>query len=104
MVHTKVMQKSEQVTRLERIPDYYGEMSPFVFTLRTLFEMIPFGIGPYGIGDALSLIEGIRGKMVLGRKLDLLDRIISIIAALIPVVPATPFREFARKTRQRIFG
>ena len=97
------MKTEEKPIKLKPIDhEYEMEMSPFVFTLRTLIESIPFGLGPYGIGDAISLFEGIRGKMILGRRLDLLDRIISIIAALIPVVPATPFREFAQQLRRKL--
>ncbi len=72
-----------------------------IFIVRTLVEMIPGGIGPYGIGDAITFYEGLRGQEILdGRKLDLVDRIISFAAALIPVVPATPFREAVRVFRR----
>ncbi len=91
--------KKDQPIKIKEIDSPAPYMSPGVFTVRTIIESIPFGIGPYGIGDVLSLYEGIQGKMVLGRKLDLVDRIISIIAALIPIVPATPFREFAQRVR-----
>lgn len=80
----------------------YDKMSNFVIALRTLFESIPFGLGPYGIGDAISLYESYRGKMIFGPQLDKVDRIISFIAALIPLVPATPFRIAVSKIRDRL--
>ncbi len=80
----------------------YEKMSNSVIVLRTLVESIPFGLGPYGIGDAISLYEGIKGKMIFGPQLDMIDRIISFIAAFIPIVPATPFRIAVSKFRGRI--
>jgi hypothetical protein len=77
----------------------YEKISKTSLALRTIVESIPFGIGPYGIGDVISLYEGIKGQMVFGPKLDMIDRIISLIAACIPIVPATPFRLFAAKVR-----
>ncbi len=80
----------------------YDKMSNGVIALRTFIESIPFGLGPYGIGDAISLYEAYKGKMIFGPQLDTLDRIISFLAALIPIVPATPFRLAASKLRERI--
>lgn len=71
-------------------------------TVKTVLEMIPFGLGPYGIGDAITLVEAIRGKEIYGRRLDTRDRVISLIAAILPVVPATPFREGIRKLRRHV--
>lgn len=80
----------------------YESMSKGVIVLRTLVESIPFGLGPYGIGDAVSLYEAIKGKMIFGPRLDTLDRIISFLAALLPIVPATPFRIAASKLRAKV--
>lgn len=91
---------SEKLKRLSYNP--YEKMSNFVIALRTLVESIPFGLGPYGIGDAISFYEGFKGKMIFGPQLDKIDRIISFIAAFIPLVPATPFRIAVSKIRDRL--
>ena len=91
------MKKSETLQKISYNP--YDKLSKTSITFRTLIEMIPFGLGPYGIGDLISLYEGVKGQMIFGPKLDTVDRIISFIAALIPIVPATPFRLFAAKLR-----
>lgn len=97
------MDKSDIVVLKPYTPiDPYADMSSFVIGLRTFIEAIPFGFGPYGIGDAITLWEGISGKMIFGPRLDFVNRLISILAALIPIVPATPFRIFAIKTRQKL--
>lgn len=94
----------EEVVKLKELTpsDPYAHMSSFAIGMRTLVESIPLGFGPYGIGDLITLYEGISGRMVMGPKLDFLNRVISILAALIPIVPATPFRIFAIKTRQQL--
>lgn len=90
-------------TKLQKISyNPYDNMSKGIIVLRTLVESIPFGLGPYGIGDAISLYEAINGKMIFGPRLDTLDRIISLIASLLPIVPATPFRLTASKLRARV--
>ncbi len=80
----------------------YDKLSKTSIILRTILESIPFGLGPYGIGDLISLYEGVKGKMIFGPKIDTVDRIISFIAALIPLVPATPFRLFVANLRGKI--
>jgi hypothetical protein len=96
----KMVLKS-RASRLEA--EKTGKRRSFGFLFfKTLIEMIPGGLGPYGIGDAITLLEGIFGIELGGRKLDIIDRIISFAAALIPVVPATPFRESARTIREQL--
>lgn len=92
--------KSTELRKISYNP--YEKMSNGIIVLRTLVESIPFGLGPYGIGDAISLYEAYKGKMVFGPRLDTLDRIISLLAALLPIVPATPFRLAASKLRARV--
>jgi len=96
------MAKYEKLEKISYNP--YDKLSKTSIAVRTVIESIPFGLGPYGIGDAISLYEGISGRMILGPRLDTLDRIISFIAALIPIVPATPFRLFASKVRENLSG
>ena len=96
------MSKYENLEKISHNP--YDKLSKTSIAIRTVLESIPFGLGPYGIGDAISLYEGVRGQMIFGPRLDTLDRIISFIAALIPLVPATPFRLFASKVRESLSG
>lgn len=71
--------------------------------VKTAVEMIPGGIGPWGVGDILTLAEGIAGReFPEGRRLDWIDRGVSIVVAIIPVVPATPFREVFRAFRRGV--
>ncbi|HRN96056.1 MAG TPA: hypothetical protein PLD54_01255 [Candidatus Levybacteria bacterium] len=94
------MTKSETLQKVSYNP--YDKLSKTSIVLRILIESIPFGLGPYGIGDLISLYEAVKGQMVFGPKIDTLDRIISFIAALLPIVPATPFRLFAAKMRGKL--
>lgn len=80
----------------------YEKLSKTSLVFRSLIESIPFGIGPYGIGDIISLYEGIKGQMIFGPKIDFIDRLISFFAACIPLLPATPLRIFAAKIRGKL--
>lgn len=86
-------QPSSLFTRTKRVT---------VGTLRTGVEMLPGGMGPYGIGDFITLTDAIRGREFFGRKLDAVDRIICLIAALIPVMPATPLKALIRGVRRNL--
>ncbi len=99
---SKIITKSRD-SRLKMEQAQQNRVKSFFINLgRTVLEMIPGGLGPYGIGDLITLVEGIRGQEIFGgRKLDLVDRVISFIAALLPIVPATPFREAARIFRKK---
>lgn len=57
----------------------------------TLIEAIPGGIGPYGIGDIVTFIEGLAGITLDGLHLTSQERIIYFVVSLIPVIPARPF-------------
>lgn len=70
--------------------------------VKTGVEMLPFGLGLYGVGDLITFVEGVFGWEMFGRRLDPTDRVISLVAAAIPGVPATPFREAARWIRTNI--
>lgn len=64
---------------------------------RFLLEAIP------GIGDAVTFIEGVRGKESFGgRKLDKVDRAISFFVSFVPLLPATIYRDAVRTTRREI--
>jgi len=54
-------------------------------------EMIPLGLGPWGIGDLVTALEGFAGRTIDGKKLSTFERIVIYGgASLIPVVPARP--------------
>ena len=60
------------------------------FIATVLVEMIPLGLGPWGLGDLITLIESIAGRTLDGLKLSLFERLIYLGASAIPVVPARP--------------
>ena len=55
-----------------------------------VIEMIPGGIGPWGIGDIVTAIEAVGGRTLDGLHLTMLERLIYLGASAIPVVPARP--------------
>ncbi|MGH9637333.1 MAG: hypothetical protein ACRD72_21065, partial [Candidatus Angelobacter sp.] len=71
-----------------------GQRVKTVFTV--IVEMIPLNIIPiplldfYGLGDLITLIEGILGRTIDGLHLSLLERMIYLVATAIPGVPARP--------------
>jgi hypothetical protein len=69
-----------------------------------LIEMIPGGLGPYGVGDVITALEAVVGRTLDGLHLTGVERIIYLAASAIPVVPARPviagYRMFvARRTQ-----
>jgi len=62
-----------------------------VLTLATVIvEMIPGGLGPWGVGDLMTAIEAIAGRTLDGLKLSGSERLIYLGASAIPLVPARP--------------
>ena len=55
-----------------------------------VIEMIPGGIGPWGVGDIVTAIEAVSGRTLDGLHLTMLERAIYLGASAIPVVPARP--------------
>jgi hypothetical protein len=55
-----------------------------------VIEMIPGGLGPWGIGDVVTAIEAIAGRTVDGLRLSVNERMIYLGASAIPLVPARP--------------
>jgi hypothetical protein len=55
-----------------------------------VIEMIPGGLGPWGIGDVVTAIEALAGRTVDGLRLTLNERMIYLGASAIPLVPARP--------------
>lgn len=65
-----------------------GKQLKAVITM--LVEMIPGGIGPWGVGDIVTAIEAVAGRTIDGLHLSISERIIYLGASAIPVVPARP--------------
>lgn len=55
-----------------------------------VIEMIPGGLGPWGIGDVVTAIEAVAGRTVDGLRLTMNERMIYLGASAIPLVPARP--------------
>ncbi len=55
-----------------------------------VIEMIPGGLGPWGIGDIVTAIEAVAGRTVDGLRLSVNERMIYLGASAIPLVPARP--------------
>ncbi len=66
-----------------------------------IVEMIPGGLGPYGIGDLITALEGIAGRTMDGLRLTLFERLLYFGASAIPVVPARPFVAAYRWTQRK---
>jgi hypothetical protein len=62
----------------------------FRTVVTTIVEMIPGGLGPWGVGDVVTAIEGVAGRTLDGLRLTGTERGIYLIASAIPVVPARP--------------
>lgn len=59
--------------------------------LETILEMIPGGVGPWGVGDIATAVEAVIGRTLIGwEKLSWTERGIYLVASAIPVVPARP--------------
>ena len=63
----------------------------FRSVVTTIVEMIPGGLGPWGVGDVVTAIEAVAGRTLDGLRLTGTERGIYLIASAIPVVPARPF-------------
>ncbi len=55
-----------------------------------VIEMIPGGLGPWGVGDVVTAIEALAGRTLDGLRLTMSERLIYLGASAIPVVPARP--------------
>jgi hypothetical protein len=65
--------------------------APPILTLATVVvEMIPGGLGPWGIGDVVTAIEALAGRTIDGLRLSRSERLVYLGASAIPLVPARP--------------
>jgi hypothetical protein len=55
-----------------------------------VIEMIPGGLGPWGVGDLVTAIEAVAGRTLDGLRLSMSERAVYLGASAIPVVPARP--------------
>jgi hypothetical protein len=62
----------------------------FRSVVTTIVEMIPGGLGPWGVGDVVTAIEGVAGRTLDGLRLTGTERGIYLVASAIPLVPARP--------------
>lgn len=64
------------------------------FTLKAIvtmaIEMIPGGLGPWGVGDVVTAIEAVAGRTLDGLRLTMSERLIYLGASAIPLLPARP--------------
>lgn len=63
---------------------------PLKAIITMVIEMIPGGIGPWGVGDIVTAIEAVAGRTLDGLRLSMSERLIYLGASAIPVVPARP--------------
>lgn len=78
-------QDSQPVTRNEQ-----SSGLTFRSVVTTIVEMIPGGLGPWGVGDVVTAIEGVAGRTLDGLRLTGTERGIYLVASAIPLVPARP--------------
>jgi len=68
-----------------------GRSGSAILTLATVVvEMIPGGLGPWGIGDVVTAIEALAGRTIDGLRLSMGERLVYLGASAIPLVPARP--------------
>ncbi len=59
----------------------------FRTVVTTIVEMIPGGLGPWGVGDVVTAIEGVAGRTLDGLRLTGTERGIYLVASAIPSCP-----------------
>jgi hypothetical protein len=78
-------QNSQPVARKEQ-----SSGLSFRTVVTTIVEMIPGGLGPWGVGDVVTAIEAAAGRTLDGLRLTGTERMIYLAASAIPLVPARP--------------
>jgi len=63
---------------------------PIAAIATMIVEMIPGGLGPWGVGDLITALEAVAGRTLDGLRLSPSERMIYLGASAIPVVPARP--------------
>jgi hypothetical protein len=63
---------------------------PLAAIATMIVEMIPGGLGPWGVGDLITALEAVAGRTLDGLRLSPSERVIYLGASAIPLVPARP--------------
>ena len=71
-------------------PRNSGSGMPIAAIATMIVEMIPGGLGPWGVGDLITALEALAGRTLDGLRLTPTERMIYLGASAIPVVPARP--------------
>lgn len=82
---TKALQTTPQTNERER-----SSNATMKAVITMVIEMIPGGIGPWGVGDIVTAIEALAGRTLDGLRLSMSERLVYLGASAIPVVPARP--------------
>src|SRR5262249_50002434 len=87
----RVKEELRAVQNKPVVDQRHGLLRTLVTFLTVGVEMIPGGLGPYGIGDALTVLEAAVGRTIDGLHLTPWERVLYLGASVIPVIPARPF-------------
>ena len=74
---------------------------PLAAIATMLVEMIPGGLGPWGVGDLITALEALAGRTLDGLHLTAGERMIYLGASAIPIVPARPIIAGYRMLRRK---
>lgn len=74
---------------------------PIAAIATMIVEMIPGGLGPWGVGDLITALEAVAGRTLDGLRLSPSERMIYLGASAIPVVPARPIIAGYRMLRSK---
>ncbi len=74
---------------------------PIAAIATMIVEMIPGGLGPWGVGDLITALEALAGRTLDGLRLSPSERMIYLGASAIPVVPARPIIAGYRMLRNK---
>lgn len=91
---TKALQTTPQTNNRDRTSN-----ATLKAIITMVIEMIPGGLGPWGVGDIVTAIEAVAGRTLDGLRLSLGERALYLIASAIPVVPARPVLAVIRWAR-----
>lgn len=84
------MTKALQKTPPQTIDRNRASNATLKAVITMVIEMIPGGLGPWGVGDLVTAIEAVAGRTLDGLRLSLGERVVYLGASAIPVVPARP--------------
>jgi hypothetical protein len=87
----RVREELRSVQQKPAVDQQHGALRTLATVLTIGAEMIPGGLGPYGIGDGLTALEALVGRTLDGLHLTPWERVLYLAASVIPVIPARPF-------------